>query len=317
MAIASSIHTMPHNSGTSSSSNTFLLPKNDLTMVDSQLIDVLLHGQNSENKIQIVNRWCKNPRRSRLSNILDVSQRHDVLLSLVNTLQQTTNTEYQYNCLTLLSELQANIPHYHQRIYLPGEFLSSIKNFDFSFLSLAIIQCFSSTSNDVQTLTSQLLIKQIHTTDDIPTFLYLYTQDGLKSTNIRICIKSIEILHDLLTKTHQHEDLSPIFETLLEHLQDNKFRSNHNQILLRAIQHIKRILTPDLLNTYLESYSPALRRVYHTYISQQNENDLDDDDQTPRAAIQASQIKDKNNYSHSGTLIDSFSAYLKKTPSFS
>ena len=42
---------------------------------------------------------CKNSRRNRLSNILDVSQRHDVLLSLVNTLQQTTNTEYQYNCL--------------------------------------------------------------------------------------------------------------------------------------------------------------------------------------------------------------------------
>jgi hypothetical protein len=121
MAIASSIHTMPNGSGSSSSSsNAFLLPKNDLTMADNQLIDILLHGQNSENKIQIVNRWCKNSRRNRLSNILDVSQRHDVLLSLVNTLQQTTNTEYQYNCLTLLSELQVNIHHYDQRIYLPG-----------------------------------------------------------------------------------------------------------------------------------------------------------------------------------------------------
>ena len=119
MAIASSIHTMSNNSG-SSATNTFLLPKNDLTIADSQLIDVLLHGANNENKIQVVNRWCKNSRRNRFSNILDVSQRHDVLLSLVNTLQQTTNTEYQYNCLTLLCEIQVNIHHYDQRIYLPG-----------------------------------------------------------------------------------------------------------------------------------------------------------------------------------------------------
>jgi thiamine biosynthesis protein ThiC len=118
MAIASSLHTMPNSSG--SATNTFLLPKNDINMADSQLIDIILHGQNNENKIQIVNRWCKNSRRNRFSNILDVSQRHDVLLSLVNTLQQTTNTEYQYNCLTLLSELQSNIHHYDQQTYLPG-----------------------------------------------------------------------------------------------------------------------------------------------------------------------------------------------------
>jgi len=128
MAIASSIHTMPNGSGPSSSSNSFLLPKNDLTMADSQLVDILLHGPNSESKIQIVNRWCKNTRRNRLSNILDVSQRHDVLLSLVNTLHQTTNTEYQYNCLTLLSELQTNIHHYDQRIYLPGKENKDSKN---------------------------------------------------------------------------------------------------------------------------------------------------------------------------------------------
>lgn len=117
MALTSSIHTMPNNTNTS---NSFLLPKNDLTMADSQLIDILLHGQNSDIKIQIVNHWCKNTRRNRLSNIIDVSQRHDILLSLINTLQQTTNTEYQYNCLTLLSEIQANIHHYDQRTYLPG-----------------------------------------------------------------------------------------------------------------------------------------------------------------------------------------------------
>ena len=83
MAIASSLHTMSTGSG-SSSTNTFLLPKTDLTISDSQLIDILLHGQNNEVKIQTVNRWCKNSRRNRLSTILDVSQRHDVLLSLVN-----------------------------------------------------------------------------------------------------------------------------------------------------------------------------------------------------------------------------------------
>jgi len=121
MALASSLHTMSTGSGSSSSSsNTFLLPKNDLTIADSQFIDILLHGQTNESKIQIVNRWCKNSRRNRLSTILDVSQRHDVLLSLVNTLHQTTNTEYQYNCLTLLSEIQANIYQYDQRLYLPG-----------------------------------------------------------------------------------------------------------------------------------------------------------------------------------------------------
>lgn len=173
-----------------------------------------------------------------------------------------------------------------------------IKIFE-SFI-LAIIQCFSSTSNDVQTLTSQLLIKQMHTTNDIPTFLHLYTQDGLKSSNIRICIKSIEVLNDLLTKNHQHENISPIFEILLQYLQDNKFRANYNNILLRAVQHIKRILTPELLNTYLESYSPALRRLYFTYVPQQHENDLDnDDEQAPRASVQVTRIKDSKGYNQS------------------
>ena len=120
MAIASPFHTMSANSN-STSSNGFLLSRNDLPIADSQLIDILLHSQINETKIQTVNHWCKNVRRNRLSTILDVSQRHDVLLSLVTTLEQTTNTEYQYNCLTLLSELQGNIPHYDQRTYLPGQ----------------------------------------------------------------------------------------------------------------------------------------------------------------------------------------------------
>lgn len=96
------------------------MPKANLSMGDNQVIDTLLHGQTHESKIQMVNHWCKNTRRNRLSAILDVSQRHDVLLSLVKTLQQTTNTEYQYNCLTLLSEIQGNISHYDQEMYLPG-----------------------------------------------------------------------------------------------------------------------------------------------------------------------------------------------------
>jgi hypothetical protein len=153
----------------------------------------------------------------------------------------------------------------------------------------------------VQTLTSQLLIKQIRTTDDIPTFLHIYAQDGLKSSNIRICVKSIDMLNDLLTKTHQHEDISPILEILLQYLQETQFRSNYNHTLLRTIQHIRRILKSDLLNTYLESYSPSLRRLYYTYVPQQQlEKDLDDDDPTPRPT----QIKEKNIYSQTGIVID-------------
>lgn len=104
----------------STGSNAYLLTKMDLNIGDNQLIDILLHQTDYEYRIQVVNRWCKNPRRNRLPSILDVSQRYDVLVSLVNTLQQTSNTEYQLNCLTLVGELQPNIQHYDQRIYLPG-----------------------------------------------------------------------------------------------------------------------------------------------------------------------------------------------------
>ena len=270
MALTSSLHTM------STSSNSFLLPKTDLIITDTQLIEILLHDQNLEHKIQIVNRWCKNSRRNRFSSILDVSQRHDVLLALVNTLQQTTNIEYQFNCLTLLSELQTNIHHYDQRIYLP-----------------AIIQCFGSTSTDVQKLTKQILIKQIHATQDIPTFLYLFTQDGLKSSNNRIRIKSIQYLNDLLTTTHQYENLSPIFELLLQYLADQTFRSIHFDILNRSIQHLRRILGVDLLTTYLDTYELNLQRTYQIFIPQQDDQtqipiidtDLEDEDETPRASI--------------------------------
>ncbi|CAF0741521.1 unnamed protein product [Adineta steineri] len=276
MALASSLHRMSTSSGSSSSSNTFLLPTTDLIISDNQLIDILLNDQNTEYKIQTVNRWCKNTRRNRLSTILDVSQRHDVLLSLINILQQTTNLEYQYNCLTLLSEIHINIHHYDQRIYLP-----------------AIIQCFSSTSNDVQSLTVQLLIKQIHLTSDIRTFLFIYLQDGLKSSNIRIRVMAIQSLTELLNTIHQYENLSPIFEVLLQNLQDNTFRSTYNTILLNSIQHIKQIIGLDSIHTYLENYLPILKQTYYTYVPQINEQsqivpldtDLDDDDdRTPRAS---------------------------------
>lgn len=119
MAIASSLHTTSANTKTMSS-NAFLVSKNELAISDGQFIEILLHGQNSEQKSQAVIRWCKNPRHNRLSSILDVSQRYEVLLSLINTLQQTNNTEFQYHCLTLLAELHSQIYHYDQRIYLPG-----------------------------------------------------------------------------------------------------------------------------------------------------------------------------------------------------
>ncbi len=175
------------------------------------------------------------------------------------------------------------------------------------FFFVAIIQCFSSTSNDVQTLTNQILIKQIRSTQDIPTFLYIYVQDGLKSSNIRLRVKSIQSLNELLTTTHQYENLSPILEILLQYLQDNTFRSAHNDILINSIQHIKRILGSDLLNTYLETYPSTLRRAYYAYIPLKDnqtqipivDTDLEDDDETPRASNQASQVKDskdKNTY---------------------
>jgi hypothetical protein len=146
-----------------------------------------------------------------------------------------------------------------------------------------------------------LLIKQIRTTEDIPTFLFIYIQDGLKSLNNRLRIKSIQSLNELLTNTHQYENLSPIFELLLQYLQDNTFRPTCNDILISSIQHIKRIIGSDLLNTYLETYSPTLRRAYYKYIPDKMteqqlaaiETDLDDDDdETPRASIQINDSKD-------------------------
>jgi hypothetical protein len=98
------------------------MPTMNRTDADSHFIDVLLHDHNHENKIHTVNRWCEDVRRRRrLSTIVDVSQRYDLLASLISTLQQTTNIDYQYNCLMLLSELHGHISHYKQDVYLPGK----------------------------------------------------------------------------------------------------------------------------------------------------------------------------------------------------
>ncbi|CAF1563366.1 unnamed protein product, partial [Adineta steineri] len=85
----------------------------------------------------------------------------------------------------------------------------------------------------------------------------------------------------------------PIFEVLLQNLQDNTFRSTYNTILLNSIQHIKQIIGLDSIHTYLENYLPILKQTYYTYVPQINEQsqivpldtDLDDDDdRTPRAS---------------------------------
>ena len=159
----------------------------------------------------------------------------------------------------------------------------------------------------------QLLIKQIRSTNDIATFLFIYTEDGLKSSNIRLRLKSIQSLIELVTVQHQYENLSPIFEILVQCLQDHTLHPTYNDIVITSLQHMKRILGADLLNTYLETYPPSVRRIYYTSIPQNEidqhiptvDTDLEDDDETPRASVQVSQIRDakeKSIYSHSGEL---------------
>lgn len=154
---------------------------------------------------------------------------------------------------------------------------------------------------DVQILTNQILNKQIRTTEDIPTFLFLYTEDGLKSPNTRLRLKCIQSLVEILTSAHQHENLSPILEVLLQYLQDSTFRVIHNEILIQSIEHVRRILGVELFNTYLKTFSPSSRRAYQSYVGQNNhqpeipavETDLEDEESTPRASIQALQNKEK------------------------
>lgn len=158
---------------------------------------------------------------------------------------------------------------------------------------LAIIQCFSSTSTEVQALTTQVLVKQIHTVQDVPTFLYIFTREGLKSSNLRIRLKSIESLTDLLNPSHQREDLSSIFELLLQNCQDQQFRLKYQETLLRAFAHLKRILPADVLSRYLEMCPTALRRIYHSYVLPTIQSNHDDEETTPRAAVQVSNLRDQ------------------------
>ena len=114
-------------------------------------------------------------------------------------------------------------------------------------------------------------------------------------------MRAIQSLNELLTNSHQYENLAPILEVLLQYLQDSTFRSTHTDTLIHAIQHLRRVLGSDLANTYLETYSPACRRAYQTYVPANDDpsqipivdTDLEDDEETPRASIQAFQIKDK------------------------
>ena len=76
---------------------------------------------------------------------------------------------------------------------------------------------------------------------------------------------------------------------------------------------MKQIISSDLFNNYLESFSPTLRRTYYKYIAQNTDElqivsidtDLEGDDETPRASMHDSQIKDtkeKNTYFHTGII---------------
>ena len=76
---------------------------------------------------------------------------------------------------------------------------------------------------------------------------------------------------------------------------------------------MKQIISSDLFNSYLQSFSSTLRRTYYKYIPQNTDElrivsidtELDDDDGTPRASMDGSQIKDtkeKNPYFHTGIL---------------
>ena len=177
------------------------------------------------------------------------------------------------------------------------------------FVFLAIIQCYSSISMDVQTLTNQILIKQIRTTEDIPTFLFLYTEDGLKSPSNRLRLKCIQSLMEILTPAHQHENLSPILEVLLQYLQDNTFRVIHGDILIQSIEYLRRILGLELFNTYLKTFSPSSRRAYQSYVEQNDhqpqipivDTDLEDEEATPRASTQALSMKEKISSLSNGT----------------
>lgn len=137
------------------------------------------------------------------------------------------------------------------------------------------------------------MVKQIHTAQDTPTFLYILTREGLKSNNLRIRVKSIESLIDIINPSHQHENLSSIFELLLQYCQDNQFRLNYHPTLLRTFEHLKRVLSAETLSQYLELYPAALRRIYHSYVLPQIQNHMDENELTPRASVQVSNLRDQ------------------------
>ena len=144
-------------------------------------------------------------------------------------------------------------------------------------------------------MTCQLLIKQSLLTQDITTFLFLFTEEGLKSGNNRTRLQSIRSLTEFLSEKHRYENLSPILEILLVYLHELPASHSNSRILLNnSIEHMKRILGPELYNNYLENYSPSIRRVF-----KENENriptvdtDLEDDEETPRASVQVSHLRD-------------------------
>lgn len=152
------------------------------------------------------------------------------------------------------------------------------------FFFPAIIQCFSSSLSDVQSLTGEVLIRQIETASDVSSFLYIYTRDGLKSANVRICVKSIEILPLLLSASHKNEDLCPMFEFLLELCQDQQFRSVYRDVLIRSIEHFRRILTNETIGNYLENFSNSLRRTYSNFVLPEIQNRLDQNDEANRSS---------------------------------
>lgn len=172
---------------------------------------------------------------------------------------------------------------------------------------LAVVQSFSSSSADVQSLTSEILSKQILLTPDVPTFLFLFTEEGLKSTNNRQKLQSIQLLPDLLDEKHRFENLSPILEILLVQLHESNYHGTAKRVLMRSVDHMRRILGSDVFSSYLESYSSSLRRAYQSSLNEKDtdqripviDTDLEDDDQTPRARVQ--ETTERFHFDHSGS----------------
>lgn len=145
-----------------------------------------------------------------------------------------------------------------------------------------------------------MLEKQIRLSPDIATFLFLYTEEGLKSINHRQRIHSIQSLVDLLCPQHQYENLSPVLEVLLESFQDPTFHSSNHSLVHQSIQHIQHIIGPDLFKTYMDTYPSSIKRLYYSSIPSNEtdpyiptvDTDIEDEEETPRASVQVSQLRD-------------------------